>query len=229
MQSKLLRVLEDQQVQRLGGNRRIQIDMRVIAASNAPLEDLTAQGRMRSDFYYRINVIPIHLIPLRERREDIPLLIDDFLRHHPVAAQKGVTGMSRDMMNRLMQHSWPGNIRELQNALERAIVLTAGHVIEKVDLPQKVSCPQGDGNTVSSTLSLSQWLREQEKRYLIQQLQSFGGKVGLTAKSCGLAVRTLSRKMHLYGIHKKDLQRKASEIFLSGNENLLNETRHRDS
>src|SRR3970040_2580602 len=132
MQGKLLRVLEDQKVQRLGSDRNVQIDMRVITATNVPLEDLVAQGRMRSDLYYRINVVPIYLVPLRERREDISLLVQDFLHHHPVAVQKGITGISQKVMNQLMQYSWPGNIGELQNTLEQAMALATGHAIAKI-------------------------------------------------------------------------------------------------
>jgi len=211
MQGKLLRVLEDQKVQRLGSSRRIQIDMRVITATNVPLEDLVAQGRMRSDFYYRINVVPIRLIPLRERREDISLLVQDFLHHHPVAVQKGITGISQKVMSQLMQYSWPGNIRELQNALERAIALATGRVIEKISLPKDVSRVQEDQNIATLDLSLSQWLEAQEKQYLIEQLKAFGGRIGLTAKACKIGARTLSRKMRFYGLNKKTLRQKAPD------------------
>jgi DNA-binding NtrC family response regulator len=209
MQAKLLLVLQDQKVQRLGGMQRVQIDMRVIAASNTPLKDLMAQGRMRSDFYYRINVVPIHLIPLRQRHEDIPLLVQDFLRHHPVAIRKGITGVSQQAMGHLLQYSWLGNVRELQNVLERAIVLTTGRVIEKVDVPDAVSPSHADGKRVSSTLPLRQWLNEQEKQYLLQQLESYGGKINLTARNCGVDVKTLYRKMCLYGLDKREFQRRS--------------------
>jgi DNA-binding NtrC family response regulator len=189
--------------------------MRVIAATNVPLADLVEQKQMRNDFYYRIAVIPIRLIPLRQRRQDIPLLVDDFLHQHSVAVQKGITGISRRAMDRLMQNPWPGNIRELQNVLEKALVLTTGRIIESVDLPKSRSGAQLNGNTMPSAVSLDQWLREQEKQYLIRQLESFGGKVAATAKSCGLGVRTLSRKMRLYGLQKRDFQQKATESFAS--------------
>jgi transcriptional regulator with PAS, ATPase and Fis domain len=117
MQRKLLRVLEDQHVQRLGGNTRIHVDMRVITATNIPLKDLVAAGKMRSDFYYRISVIPIQLIPLRQRKMDIPLLAHHFLRAHLAARQKGIKLISRKAMRLLLDYSWPGNIREVQNVL----------------------------------------------------------------------------------------------------------------
>jgi DNA-binding NtrC family response regulator len=206
MQAKLLRVLEEQKIQRLGGSREIRVDMRVIAASNVPVQDLVAQGKMRSDFYYRINVIPVHLMPLRERREDIALLVQDFLHHHPLAVEKRITGMSRSAMERLMRHEWPGNIRELQNVLERAIVLTTGRVIERVDVPEEGKAERGRG--AQSSVSLREWLEEQEKSYLNQQLELYGGRVGLTAKSCGVDIKTLYRKMRLYGLDKKLFQNK---------------------
>jgi DNA-binding NtrC family response regulator len=202
MQGKLLRVLEDQNVQRLGGSANIHVDMRVITATNVPLKKLVAEGKMRSDFYYRVNVIPIHLIPLQQRKVDIPLLVQDFLHRHPVAARKGITSISKQAMRRLLDYSWPGNIRELQNVLERAIVLNAGRTIEHVDLPELgfEAHPRSGGNAFSAPLN--QWLQEKEKEYLAQKLDDFGGNVGLTARSCRIGVRTLSRKMREYGINK---------------------------
>ena len=111
----------------------LHVDMRVIAASNVPLKEMVTEGKMRSDFYYRINVIPVHLVPLRQRKVDIPLLVHDFLRHHPIASAKGINAISKKVMNVLMEYTWPGNIRELQNVLE-PIVSATGHIIEVVDL-----------------------------------------------------------------------------------------------
>lgn len=135
VQTKFLQVLEDCNSVHLGGQQSLDSDVRVIAASNVPLQDLVAKGKMRPDLYYRINVVPIYVLPLRERAGDIPLLIDDFLRCHPIANQKGIVGVSRETIARLIHYHWPGNIRELQNVLEKAIVLTKGSVIENIDLP----------------------------------------------------------------------------------------------
>ena len=135
VQTKFLQVLEDCNSVHLGGQQSLDSDVRVIAASNVPLQDLVAKGKMRPDLYYRINVVPIHILPLRERAGDIPLLIEDFLRCHPIANQKGIVGVSREAIARLIHYQWPGNIRELQNVLEKAIVLTKGSVIENIDLP----------------------------------------------------------------------------------------------
>ena len=207
MQAKLLLVLQDQKVQRLGSTKRVQIDMRVIAASNIPLAQLVETGEMRRDFYYRINVVPIQLIPLRQRREDIPLLVQDFLQHHQVALQRGIRSVSRHAMDQLMQHAWPGNVREMQNILERAIVLASGKVIENVDLPDRRAALVGNGQPNGPTsLPLRQWLAEQEKFYLAQQLEACGGTIGLTANVCGVDVKTLYRKMQAYDLDKKQFR-----------------------
>jgi transcriptional regulator with PAS, ATPase and Fis domain len=165
---------------------------------------------MRSDFYYRVNVIPIHLVPLRQRKVDIPLLVHDFLRHHPIAAEKRINTISKHVVNVLMDYAWPGNIRELQNVLERAIVLAAGHIIDAVDLPDLMSQPQPKENGAILCASLDEWMREQEKRFLEQKLGDFGGNVALTAKSCGIGLRTLSRKIRLHRLDPKSFRRKAT-------------------
>ena len=183
-----------------------QIDMRVVSASNVPLEELVAQGKMRSDFYYRIGVIVINLNPLYQRREDIPLLVHNFLNHHPVAASRQIREISTEAMKRLMEYHWPGNIRQLQNVLERAIVLTKGETIEEIDLPNGAVAKQTEMKGISPTLPLHQWLNEQEKQYLLHQLEVSSGRIGLTAKNCGMDVKTLYRKMLFHGLDKKGFQ-----------------------
>jgi two-component system response regulator PilR (NtrC family)/two-component system response regulator AtoC len=221
MQAKLLRVLEVKKVQRLGGSRTAHIDMRVIAASNVPLEDLVTQEKMRSDFYHRISVIVIKLNPLCQRREDIPLLVHDFLRHHPVAASKRLSGISKTAIKRLMEYHWPGNIRQLQNVLERAIVLTKGRIIEEIELPNGQADGQGDGMGSPHTLPLRQWMNEQEKIYLLHQLEVTGGRIGLTAKNCGMDVKTLYRKMRQHGLDKKPFKGIPPEDISPSNNNFL--------
>jgi DNA-binding NtrC family response regulator len=135
VQSKFLQVLEDWNKLHLDGQQSVDSDVRLIAACNVPLQQLIAQGKMRADLYYRINVVPIQVLPLRERAADIPLLIGDFLRWHPIAIQKHIVGVSSGTIARLIQYPWPGNIRELQNVLEKAIVLTKDSVIDNIDLP----------------------------------------------------------------------------------------------
>jgi two-component system response regulator HydG len=207
MQAKLLLVLENQTVQRLGSNQWNRVDMRVIAASNVPLRELVAQGKLRNDFYYRINVIPISLLPLRDRAEDIPLLIQDFLRHHPVALRKKLTGISPAAIDNLMQYPWPGNVRELQNVLEKAVILTKSRILNVTDLKLERLSLSADasasGKKLPLDVPLKQWIREQEKVYLAHKLKLFGGRIDLTAKSSRVDARTIHRKMQMYGLDKK--------------------------
>jgi DNA-binding NtrC family response regulator len=203
MQGKMLRVLEERKVRRLGGSQSVHVDMRVIAASNISLETMLSAGTMRSDFYYRINVVPIFLIPLRERLIDISLLMQNFVQNHPVARSKNIVGVSDEVLARFMDYAWPGNIRELQNVLECAIMLAAGPLIEDVKLPETAHARDGDKSDVLSSASLRQWLREKERFYLSQKLEDFGGNIALTAKSCRIGVRSLCRKMRFYGLDKK--------------------------
>ncbi len=212
MQAKLLLVLQDRKVQRLGGGQRKPIDMRVIAASNVSLEELVTQGHMRSDFYYRIKVVPIRLLPLRQRREDIPLLVQDFLRHHPVAIHKRITKVSSRAMRCLFHYAWPGNVRELQNVLERALVLTSGSTIEEVDLSEMGTSVSVSSTATSFVLPLREWINEQEKYYLTRQLELCKGKISLTASQCGVDTKTLYRKMRSYGLDKRTFHHNEDEL-----------------
>jgi DNA-binding NtrC family response regulator len=208
MQAKLLLALNDQRVQRLGSNQWIQIDMRVIAATNVPLRTLVNEGKIRRDFYYRINVVPIFLIPLRQRLEDIPILVQDFIRHHRLAAEKQITNIAPKAMAQLMRYHWPGNVRELQNVLENAMVLAKGRVIEKVDLSD-LELPVAMSSERSPwELPLPVWIKEQEKNYLIAKLNECGGRIDLTATKSGIDVRSLHRKMRLHGLDKKSYQKR---------------------
>jgi DNA-binding NtrC family response regulator len=212
MQGKLLRVLEDQKIQRLGSTKSTHVDMRVIAASNVPLKAMVAEGKMRADFYYRINVIPIRLVPLRQRTIDIPLLVHDFLGNHPVACGKGITTISKQVMANLMVYPWPGNIRELQNVLERAIVLATGSVIDAIDLPDLPNETQPSRLGTAYSGSLDQWMKEQEKRYIAQRLEALGGNVTLTAKSCGIPLRSLSRKLRLHNLDARSFKARIGQL-----------------
>ena len=216
MQAKLLLVLHDQRVQRLGSSRWTRVDMRVIAASNVPLKELVTQGKMRSDFFYRIHVIRIRLLPLRQRPDDIPILIQDFLSHHPDADKKKITGISPDALNRLMRYHWPGNIRELHNVLEKAVILTKSRILNAgdldVDLLNLTAQPEAGNKNISTELPLHKWVEEKEKEYLIQKLKTSRGRIDLTAKNCGVDARTIHRKMKYYGIEKKVFIPSASNV-----------------
>ena len=211
MQGKLLGVIEERKVQRLGAAAGTPVDLRMITAASVPLRRLVAEGKMRSDFYYRITVIPIQVMPLRRRSVDIPLLVQDFLHRHPLAMQKRITSVSKQVMRSLLSYAWPGNIPELHNVLERAIVLTPGRVIEKVDLPQ---IPWESQPPSLASTTLSRWLAEKEKQFLTRKLEDCGGNIAITARSCGIGLRSLHRKMQKYGLDKKRFKRRSAEAEL---------------
>jgi DNA-binding NtrC family response regulator len=203
MQGKMLRVLEDRKVRRLGGLQSLHVDMRVIAATNISLQNMLSEGAMRSDFYYRVNVVPIRLIPLRERFMDIPLLVHNFLQNNTVARSRNIVGVSSKVLARFMDYSWPGNVRELHNVLECAILFAGGRIIEDVNLPEIARDRDQEKNEIIFSSSLRKWLKEKEKLYLMRKLEDHGGNVGRTAKSCRIGMRTLCRKMRIHGLDKK--------------------------
>lgn len=200
MQSKLLRVLEERTVERLGSNERIHVDMRVVAASNRDLAQCVAQGTMREDFYYRIAVVPLHLPPLRDRREDIPLLVGEFLQRHPLAREKGIDRISEEAMSALMEHDWPGNIRELWNVLERAIVTADGHCISHVDVGMARGGERQRLPFASANQPLREFVREAERWYVQELLKYFRGNVTQAARHAGIDQATLHRKIRDLGI-----------------------------
>lgn len=200
MQAKLLRVLEDRTIERLGSNRRMPVDIRVVAASNQDLAQAVAEGRMRQDFYYRIHVVPIHLPPLRERREDIPLLVSEFLQNHPLAREKQISGVSEGAMSRLLQHPWPGNVRELWNVLERAVLIAPGGRIEQVDVGGTVARAELGPHGVAPDRPLRDFLRSVERDYLCGLLQRFHGNILHAARFAGVDQATLHRKIRTHEI-----------------------------
>jgi DNA-binding NtrC family response regulator len=208
MQVKLLRVLQEREVERLGGNRKVKIDMRVIAATNVDLSLCLARGTLREDFYYRINVIPIQLPALRERLEDLPLLVDHILSRHPIAIEKKIRQLTPKVLDQMLAYHWPGNIRELENILERAIVKSRGDVIENVDLPappQRILDSWYAGNGARE-VSLKQWLSNSEKDYLRCLLIKYKGSISSTAKEARVDNKTLYRKMRRHGLHKESFK-----------------------
>jgi DNA-binding NtrC family response regulator len=209
MQVKLLRVLQEREVERLGGNRKVKVDMRVIAATNVDLTLCLARGTLREDFYYRINVIPVQLPPLRERLEDLPLLIEHILARHSVARERGIRQVASKVVDQMLAYHWPGNIRELENILERAIVKCTGTVVEEVDLPlppQRIVDLQFAAGEQSGNLSLKQYLASSEKEYLRGLLVRFKGGIGPTARAAKVDNKTLYRKMRRYGLNKESFK-----------------------
>jgi len=211
MQLKLLRVLEEREIEKLGSNRRIKVNNRIITATNVDLASLVAEGRMREDFYYRINVVPIRIPPLRERIEDIPLLVGEFLRNSEMAKDKGINRLSNRALSQLMSYQWPGNVRELGNVIERAILRTSGAVIREVDLPGHASLgretPTSNNGRQAGydfEVPLKEYLRRAEKDYLARVLRKYRGGINLSAKHALVDAATLHRKMKLHGLRRED-------------------------
>jgi transcriptional regulator with PAS, ATPase and Fis domain len=211
LQVKLLRVLEEREIEKLGSNRRIKVNNRIITATNVDLAQLVAEGRMREDFYYRINVVPLRIPPLRERIEDIPLLVGEFLRNSEMAKDKGINRLSNRALSQLMSYQWPGNVRELGNVIERAILRTSGAVIREVDLPGHASLgretPAGSNGRQPGydfEVPLKEYLRRAEKDYLARVLRKYRGGINLSAKHALVDAATLHRKMKLHGLRRED-------------------------
>jgi transcriptional regulator with PAS, ATPase and Fis domain len=182
--------------------------MRVIAAANVDLTLCLARGTLREDFYYRINVIPIQLPPLRERLEDLPLLIDHILSRHPVAREKNIRQLTPKVLDQMLGYYWPGNIRELENILERAIVKCHGELIDAVDLPAPPQRVVDSYHAINGDreISLKQWLSSSEKDYLRSLLIKYKGSISSTAKEAKVDNKTLYRKMRRHGLHKESFK-----------------------
>ncbi|MDQ6594969.1 sigma-54-dependent Fis family transcriptional regulator [Bacillus salipaludis] len=199
LQSKLLRALQERKVMPVGGTQEIDFNVRIISATNRDLVKEVKENRFREDLYYRLNVIPVKLPPLRERRDDIPLLVEFFINRIGDKIGKPIDGISREALEILKQYSFPGNIRELQNIMERAIALTSSSIIEKVDLPTEIQLE----NRVFSDNTLipvyvGEMLDEIEKRVIFHNLAAFNGNRRKTAQAIGMGERTLREKLKKY-------------------------------
>ncbi|MFQ5664896.1 MAG: sigma-54-dependent transcriptional regulator [Candidatus Binatia bacterium] len=207
MQAKLLRVLEERAIERLGSNRRIGVDMRVVAATNQDLAQAVSNGRMREDFYYRINVVPVQLPPLRERITDVPLLVADFLRSHEMAREKGINRVSEEALSRLMGYSWPGNIRELLNVLERAVLRAKGGTIREVEVPGGQSRIPSERTDRDFRVSLRQFLKAAERQYIARVLEHYRGSIAPAARHAVIDQATLHRKIRLHRLRASEFRR----------------------
>ena len=205
MQVKLLRVLQERRFRRVGGLEELTADIRVIAATNQDLSKAVAEGRFREDLFYRINVIPIALPPLRERREDIPLLAEHFLAKYSEQMEKDISGVSREAMDLLLHHDWPGNIRELENALERAVALEATPTILPDSLPATI---RGDSPRAAapaealpeSGFDLEAHVQEIERGYIAEALQKAGGVQVKAADLLGMSFRSFRYYVKKYNL-----------------------------
>lgn len=194
-QSKLLRVMQEKEFMRLGGTKTIKVDARVIAATNADLEELIEQKQFRQDLFYRLNVIKIELPPLRERKEDIPLLTKHFLNIYGKENEKEVEAVAEDVLEILINYNWPGNIRELENLIERAVVLTKAKLITRENLPPFLLSPQeGEAAQLSSAqdLNLKENLQSFQKNAIISALQQSKGIQKNAARILGVKPTTLN-------------------------------------
>jgi two-component system nitrogen regulation response regulator NtrX len=199
-QAKVLRALEGETVERIGGHEPIRVDVRVIAASNQALPDLIAQGRFRDDLYYRLNVIPIEVPPLRRRKEDIPLLVEHFLKTFSAEHGKRLKALSHEAMSQFMVYDWPGNVRELRNMVERLVIMTAGQTIEPADLPPPLQLGEPGGPRPPVGQSLREARDAFERVYILGELRAHEGNITQTAKALGIGRVHLWRKLKAYGI-----------------------------
>jgi len=198
-QAKVLRVLQEREFERVGGTELIKVDVRIISATNKDLEEAMKKGEFREDLYYRISVFPIKLPPLRERKEDIPLLAAHFLQKYNKQENKEIEGISPDALELLMAYNWPGNVRELENAIERAVVLATDNEIKARELPAAVRS-LGEKKLYESDNTLSSWIEKLEEEALRQALLENEGNISKTAKKLGIGRATIYRKAKKYGL-----------------------------
>jgi two-component system response regulator HydG len=198
-QIKLLRVLEERAIVRLGDNRTRPVDVRVLAATNADLPQKVKDGTFRQDLYFRLKVVSIDLPALRERRSDIKLLVEHFLKHFAKLHGKDVESVDRDALVALVQYDWPGNVRELRNALESMVVRAKGNILTRADLPPEVWAPAPGDHDSWQFLAGRPW-SEVERNHIRVSLALCGGNRQKAARSMGLSERTLYRKIKEYGL-----------------------------
>lgn len=201
LQAKLLRVLQNREFERVGSTEPIKVDVRIVATTNRNLEDEVGAGNFRADLYYRLNVIPVVVPPLRERRDDIPLLVDHFIRMFAEQTHKNVTGIEDSALKVLCEYAWPGNIRELANMIERAVVITENKKLARGDFP--LSLALGGQSAGPGALDGVLPLAEMEKRMIIRALEENDGNRTKTSAQLGIAVRTLRNKINEYGLRSK--------------------------
>jgi DNA-binding NtrC family response regulator len=201
-QVKLLRVLQDQIFERVGGSEQIQVDVRIVAATNRNLEELIEAGSFREDLYYRLNVVQINIPPLRKRKSDIPLLVDYFLKKYSAENNKKMTGISREAMDLLMKYDYPGNVRELENIVEQSVVLGRGDIISIRDLPMTVRGMRSESKKADpfGERTFIERVEAFEKELIDQALEQAQGIQTRAAKILGITERHLRYKLNKYGM-----------------------------
>jgi DNA-binding NtrC family response regulator len=202
-QVKLLRFLGERTFERVGSNKTLTADVRLITATNKNLAQLVKEGSFRDDLYFRLRVVEIHMPPLRERKDDIPLLAQTFVKEFAEENGKKVRALAPDAMDALMVYPWPGNVRELRTVIEHAVVLCRSDDIGIRDLPQNVRIGRdenfaGDGALLSGGMTV----KEAEKQLIIRALKDSNGNRSAAAKKIGMSRRTLHRKLHTYQLEQ---------------------------
>ena len=200
-QAKILRVLQEREFEPVGGTRTVQVDTRIISATNRNLEDEIAAGRFREDLYYRINVVMIKVPPLRNRSADIPLLADYFLGQYAEKNHRRLKGFHSGAMDLLLRHAWPGNVRELENVIERAVIMARGDMVGPEHFPTTLQDPDAGESPREPVLASGRSLKEVEKEMILKTLEDMGGNRTRTAETLGISRRTLQLKLKDYGIN----------------------------
>jgi two-component system nitrogen regulation response regulator NtrX len=204
-QAKILRILQEKKFERVGGTKMIPTDVRVLAATNKDLEKEMEEGRFRQDLFYRLNVIPLRIAPLRERKEDIPLLVERFLQEFSIKEGELAKTMTPEAVALLMEHNWPGNVRELKNITERLFIMSPVNAIVACDIPALFR--ESDQGVPDKLMAFSDSYKEAkwnfEKRYIEKKLQEFDGNISRTAEAIGLERSNLHRKIKSYGLDGK--------------------------
>jgi DNA-binding NtrC family response regulator len=199
-QAKLLRVLQEGEFMRLGGNDPIKVDVRVLAATNVDLSQLVEEGRFREDLYYRLNVISLRLPPLRERWEDIPLLIEHFIEKFRIQNDKPTRAFDADATQALLAYRWPGNVRELENTIERSVVLSPGETMRQDVLPDEIARPHLLNQNATQERSLDDLVSDYERRIILDTLSESKGSQTKSAKMLQVPLSTLNQKIKRLGI-----------------------------
>lgn len=205
-QAKVLRILQEKKFERVGGNKLIPTDVRVLAATNKDLEREMEEGRFRQDLYYRLNVIPLRIPPLRDRKEDIPLLVDRFIQDSALKEGEPEKQVTDEVLAILMNYNWPGNVRELKNIIERLMIMTPARVIAKCDLfplfeEVKMETPASVSDLANDTFRVAK--QDFERQYIVRKLREFDGNISKTAEAIGLERSNLHKKIRSYGLEVK--------------------------
>jgi DNA-binding NtrC family response regulator len=202
LQTRLLRALQEREIERLGGGRPVPIDVRVVAATNVNLRQAVRDRVFREDLYYRLHVVPIQVPPLRQRREDIPRLVEHFVRKFARESRREVRGVSAGALDALTRYDWPGNVRELENVIQRAVVLATGPVVHLQDVPLDVAMPETVSLLARDTLPLREACDEFERQYVMRTLERTHWNVSRTARQLGVHRNTVLAKLATWGVQR---------------------------